>query len=529
MSVAPSAARPRARLRWLPLAWGLGTAALLVALGPGLGISDAEASALAAARASPGTAGASAVASTASPVPPLPAMLLRAAGWSAARLGAPRLAGYRLASAVAGGLLAALVSLIAMAVAGPAAGALAPALLLSAPRLLAPLVQAGPAAPGAALAAATVLAYHHAASARRTPARLAAALAAGALFALALSAQLQALQLLAVAAVHVLVCGLRRAFGPAQAGEVPVEDGEPPLRAPLHALAAMAVLGVGGAIAFWPSLWTAPLPHLAQAVAALRSNRPPLRLGLGLPVVVTGLALPAGLAAAFAGGLLHAIVRGWRAFRRGGAEFSDELLLVLAALGPFAAAQLGLSGRTPGPGAWLAAFPFLAVLGARAVLASARALWPSRAAPIAASVSALVLASGVVATVRAYPLLGSSWGELAGGTPGAATLGLARQDGGAIASLLPELAAHARPGARVYWAAVPAATLWVYAQDGRIRPDLSVAAAPDDADLAVVPLGGSRQEEYRVWASFHSSTPATGAFLDEVPLAWVFARPGAWR
>jgi len=515
VSALPVERRERAAWRWLPLAWGVCAAALLAATAPGPGISDAEAAALA----GTGPAGRAAPAAPVS-APPSTAAVLGAAGAVASRLGVPRLAGFRGVSALAGGALAALVAMLALLIAGPAAALLAPALLLCAPRLLASLVEAGPHAPGAALAVGTVLAYRTAAAAGRAPARLTAALIAGALFALALAVQVEAVQLLAVAAAHVLGCAALRALQPERA----LLEGPRPRSSP-PSLAAMLVLGPAGAFALWPWLWAAPAPRIARALAALLGSRP----AWGLPLYVTALALPAALVAALAAGALHGAARCSRAVR-GGPGLSDELLLLFAAVGPLAAAQAGLGPREPGPGAWISAFPFLAILAARALHAAARAIWPARASLVAGVLAAVVLAPGLIATARSYPLLSAAWGELAGGAPGAATLGLPRQDGGAAASLLREISVHARPGARVYWAAVPAAALRVYAQDGQIRPDLAVATGPEEADLAVVPLpGGSRQEEYRVWAAFRTSAPVAGTFLDEVPLAWVYARPGAWR
>jgi len=515
LSPPPGERRERAARRWLPLAWGVCAAALLAATAQGPGISDAEAAALAGTGPSDPAASAAAVST-----PPSTAAVLGAAGAVATRLGAPRLAGYRAVSALAGGALAALVAMLALALAEPGAALLAPAILLCAPRLLASLVEAGPLAPGAALAVGTVLAYRTAAAAGRARARLAAALVAGCLFAVALALRAEAVQLLAVVAAHVLGCAALRALQPERARLAgPRPRSSPP------SLAAMLVLGPIGALALWPQLWAAPLPRIAGVLAASLGTRP----AWGFPLYVTGLALPVALVAAFAAGALHGAARCARAVR-GGPGLSDELLLLFAAVGPLAAAQAGLGSREPGPGPWVSAFPFLAILAARALHAAARAIWPARASLVAGFLAALVLAPGVVATARSYPLLSAAWGELAGGAPGAATLGLPRQDGGVVASLLREIAVHARPGARVYWAAVPAEALRVYTQDGRIRPDLAVASRPEEADLAVVPLpGDSRQEEYRVWAAFRSSTPVAGTFLDEVPLAWVYAQPGAWR
>jgi len=95
------------------------------------------------------------------------------------------------------------------------------------------------------------------------------------------------------------------------------------------------------------------------------------------------------VAAAFAVGVLHAGARLWRGVRspregrgkRSGPEPADEFLLLLAVAGPPLAAQLGLSGRVPGPGPWLAAFPVLAVLGARALLTCAATAWAPRGRP----------------------------------------------------------------------------------------------------------------------------------------------------
>ncbi len=190
---------------------------------------------------------------------------------------------------------------------------------------------------------------------------------------------------------------------------------------------------------------------------------------------------------AFAAGLLHTLTRLWRSLR-GGPGLSDELLLLLAALAPLLAAQVGFAARGPGVGPWLAAFPLLAVLGARAILSAALAAWPARAGALALLVSTAVLAPGIAASVRAFPELGASWGELAGGTPGAATLGLPRHDGEAAAALLGELSDHARPGARVHWIGVPPAALAVYAATAGSGPTSPPRPRPRRPTWRVVAL-----------------------------------------
>jgi hypothetical protein len=524
--------------RRIALAWGAAAFLAAAALSGGLGISREEASVLAEAGAAPGAAPRLR--------PPLPALLSRASEAAAVRVGLPHLTGYRLAPALFVGLLAALLALLAAELAGPAAAALAPALLLCAPRLLLSLVQAGPRSAGTALAVATVLAYRRAVVGRVRAARLAAASAAGALLGLALAVQLEAVALLAALAAHAALLALRRppsGAGPtSEPGSAPegagAADRTADRRGALAALAAMAILGPTLAFALWPALWAEPVQGIRAAFRALPGDSPLVYLGIqlsgarppwGLPLVVTALALPASLLIAFLGGLVHAVARILSAEATPRARQGD-LLLTLAAVAPLAAAQAGLALRAPGPGPWLAAFPFLAALAARAILAAAEGAWPSRARPIAAALAVAAIAPGIAAAIHAWPDLGASWGELAGGAPGAASSGLPRHEGEISPRLLEVVSARARSGARVRWTGVPRAALAVYAADGRVRPDLTPVDSLDEADLAIVPVSGrARQDEFQIWAALRTRAPAAGAFLDEVPLAWVYARPGAWH
>lgn len=530
------------------LGWAVAAFLLVALVSRGQGISREEARVLAAAGATPSTA------SEAAPRPPLPAVLARVTEAAATAVGVSHLGGYRLASALAAGLLAALLALLAQELAGPLVAALAPALLLSAPRLLLPLAQAGPAALSGALTLALLLAYRRAIAEERRSTRLGWALGTGALFGLALATQLESLELLAVIGVHAAFLGVRAllpppppppepppspyAYPPRPPAPAPAPEPALHPRSALLALAAMAVIGPTLALVLWPALWADPIHRLQAALAAIPGDAPALYLGQllqaprppwGYPVTVTALALPAALVVAFVGGLVRAL---WHLLRKAssGWERSAELLLALAAVGPLVAAQAGLASHAPGPGPWFAAFPPLCLLAARALVDAAGAAVPSRSHTAALCAALIALAPGVVSAARAYPNLAAAWGELAGGAPGAASLGMPRHDGEAAASLLAEISARAAPGARIHWAALPPAALAVYAADGRVRADLVAATSLDDADLAVVPLPGRpRLDEYQVWASLRTTSPVAGAFLDEVPLAWVYARRGAWR
>lgn len=534
-------ARGRAAVGWLAAArgrpallWAIATLLLLAALAGRPGISRDEARVLAAARVVPG-APANAAARPLPPLAPGAAAITHAA---LAPLGLSHLRAARLATALLGAALSAAIALLAFDLAGPAAGALAPALFWAAPRHLHAGLVATPDLALAALVACAVLAYRRAltdADARR---RRWAALRAGLLFTAALAARPDAWVLLPALAIHALVDLSRQPPGPRAAAR---------RQGAWTAIAAMAALGPVGVALIWPAIWSLPGSLAAFAPGGRAPSWHHLVAPLGLaagparPIVLTALTVPAALLLAHAGGVAHTLRR---ALRRGPAAAdaararaeaeasrSDDVLVLLCALVPLAAAAAGLPAAAPGVRPWLHAMPFLAVLGARALVAAAATAWPARAAPLTASLAVVVLWPGVRAAGHFYPSGSASWNELAGGAPGAASLGLERQDAGEGAvRLLAPLAERAREGARVWWPTVDPAAVAALQRDGRLRADLSLAAGPDDADLAVVTVDGpGRDAEYRVWSAFRSAAPVAGAYQDEVPLGFVYARPGAWR
>ncbi|BDG05773.1 glycosyltransferase family 39 protein [Anaeromyxobacter oryzae] len=526
----------------LAVAWGLAAFLGLAVVSAGAGISGDEAAVIGAAHGAP-----PATAEPAPPSgPPLAPLLARAGDATAGRIGVPHRFALRLAAALAGALLAALLALLGHELAGAPGAILAPALYLLVPRHLVLGAVATPDGLAAALGLGTVWAYRLAGRSRR---RLGAAVAAGCLFGLAIAARLDAWILLPVLATHAALLRTmrRRAAAAAAAADDADTAAADPTAAALEArlrgiplaVAAMALVAPLVLAALWPALLVHPLRVLAGTVhsaaglpylgARLAAARPPL----GYPLVVTALSVPAGVLLCYAGGVAHAAWRLRRALRRGeaGVDPGDELLLLLGATAPLLAAQAGVAPLVGGVRPWLLAFPFLAVLGARALLAAARTAWPSRARPVAASLALLVLYPALRASVHAWPALGGAWSALAGGAPGAASLGMQRQEPGEAArAILPELAARARPGARVLWLGVAPEAVAVYAADGALRPDLGLAADAASADLTVAVLdGGSRDAEYQAWSELRTSHPVTGVFLDEVPLVLVYARPGAWR
>jgi hypothetical protein len=459
--------------------------------------------------------------------PSAAAALAGAARAVAGALGELRAA--RLPAALAGAALTSLLAVLGGALAGRGALLLGPLLFWLAPRHLDAGLSASPDLAAAALALGAAWAYRRAAAAPRHRDRAAAALGAGALFGGALALRADGWILLTAFAVH---AGLLRLAGGRAAPPAP--GAEPPegLEARLHglplALAAMALFGPAALLVSTPALLADPVGALAGLAAGQR--RPAGALG---PFAALALTVPASLLVAYGVGLLHAgsrVVRASRA-RAPARLLADDLLLVLVPAAYLAAGAAGLGASGPGLRPWLPALPFLALAAARAVLAAAALSWPSRAVPVGVVLGVLALAPGALALARAWPLGGAAWNELAGGAPGAAARGLPRQHGGeAIRELLPALGDRAAPGARVYWAGVAGEALPVYVREGLVRGDLVAVETPEGADLAVVALdGGSRDLEYQAWAALRTDRPAAGVYVDEVPVALVYARKGAWR
>jgi hypothetical protein len=489
-------------------AWAVATLLALGALAGEPGISLDEAAVLAGR--SPAAA--------ARPAPPLAPALAAAAHAAGARAGLSHLRAARLGTVLAGALLSALLAVAAWELSGGAAALLAPALFWLAPRHLHAGLVATPDLAVAALALAAVLAWRRALAAGRRAATVRGAAVAGLLVGAATLARADAWVLLLALAAH----GLGAAALAARSRPRAEDESEPTASAGRAGAAILAALLAAAAVTI--AGWPGGLSAGAAAWLPARASGP-VRAGL-----VPLLAIPVPLLWAYAGGALHGGARIARAFRRRvpGGTASDDLLLLAAAAAPLLAAAL--AGAPRGARPWLPAMPVLALLGARAVVAAGVA-WPRRATAVVASVALLLLYPALRATAASFPLGTTAWNELAGGAPGAASAGLPRQDGGdAVSRVLPAVNDRALPGARIWWAGVAPAAIGAYARDGRLRADLVRAAAPEEADLAVVALdGGSRDAEYRAWAALRTARPAAGVYRDEVPLALVYARPGAWR
>jgi hypothetical protein len=480
------------------------------------------------------------------------AVLTNALGWTS------HLQGFRAGAFLLAALLTWLLATTGFELAGVGGALLAPALYWAVPRHF---YHAHPAALDQAITVAwlaTVLAYRRSLRDDEPPqTRRAYAIATGLLFGTAIAVKHTGWFLPAVLGAHWLATRLpamRRASGDERAG-MP------------FAFPAMAVLGPLVLLATWPWLWHETLPRLREYVEFhLRHENyawnyfgrllrdPPFPIEY--PFVVTALTVPAAVLAAMVGGFVQALTRLAAAIRRARPDAaaagaspaqgrppsaSDELLLVINALFPIALIAWPTVPHFGGVKHWLPAMPFLALLGARAIVTAGHALWPARGGAVTAALALLALAPAVRAVVHVHPYGTAAYNELAGGAPGAATLGMERQFwGDNVVGLLPELNEHAVHGARVWWQETAGLAVRAWQRDGRVRPDLRWVERPEDADLSIWHFHQEfRDKEYRTWTAFAETPrpgeparlprPVAGLYLDEVPLVVVYARPGAWR
>ena len=280
--------------------------------------------------------------------------------------------------------------------------------------------------------------------------------------------------------------------------------------------------------AAWPLLWHDPLRHLGDWIAfhthhvhyawwyfgqVLRA--PPFPISY--PLVLDALVLPLPIAAMLAAAGVSLLVGFAR--RRLDAQRLLELGLAGAALLPFLLRTTPIFG---GIKHWLG---FLALLTPEA------ASLLVRAAPEPRKLVAVALATllpGLWQIVHVHPYGTSAYGELAGGIPGAATLGMQRQYwSNNVTGVLPWLKSHCPPGARVYFHEVNVESYRAYILAGLLRPDIRYAPEPEQSDYAALQWHREfRDREPQTWNAYGTRRPATGLYLDEVPQVVVYARPG---
>jgi len=313
-------------------------------------------------------------------------------------------------------------------------------------------------------------------------------------------------------------------------------------------LGAMLLLGPAILYAVWPWLWYHPVDrfaadlefhathvHYAWTYLGTVLREPPFPLSYVL--VVTALTLPISLVAPMSVGLLSLGVRSIAAWRpawraRVTPASASEALVGLNALASIVLISFPDVPHFGGVKHWLPSMPFLALLAGRQVQLAGEGLaaWlrprlrrlPATA--VTPLLGGVLLLPAVTLTAHVHPYGTSAYGELAGGIPGAASLGMQRQYwSNNVTGVLPWLNAHAPRGARIWLHEV--VSFHDYQRNGMLREDLRQAAGPADADIAVVQYHQEfREQELAVWQAFGTTRPVTGLYIDETPQVVVYQR-----
>ena len=288
--------------------------------------------------------------------------------------------------------------------------------------------------------------------------------------------------------------------------------------------------------ASWPLLWHEPLRHLSDWIAfhthhvhyawyylGRELRAPPFPIFY--PLVLLSLVLPLPQVALFAAAGARLL---W--------DFAHR------ALEPVRLLELGLAGAailpfmlrsTPifgGIKHWLAFLALLAPEAASLIVRGAELAVQAglpRARGLALA-SAAALLPGLWQIAHVHPYGTSAYGELAGGIPGAASIGMQRQYwSNNVTAVLPWINAHAPRGARVFFHEVNYESYRAYQQAGMLREDIQYASGPWDAQYAALQWHREfRDREPETWNAFGTRQPATGLYLDETPQIVVYARPG---
>jgi hypothetical protein len=318
----------------------------------------------------------------------------------------------------------------------------------------------------------------------------------------------------------------------------------------LAPLGAMALIGPAVLYAVWPWLWYHPVDRFAAYLAFHATHvhyawtylgtvlrEPPFPLSY--VAVVTALTLPVSVLAPMGVGLFSVGVRSlaavlpWLRARIAPATGS-EVLIGVNALASMVLISLPDVPHFGGVKHWLPSMPFLAVLagrqfqlagGALAAWLRSRVQWlpPAAVTPLLAG---LLLLPAVTLTAHVHPYGTSAYGELAGGIPGAASLGMQRQYwSNNVTGVLGWINANAPRGARVWLHEVNGLSFRDYQRNGMLRTDVQMANGPGDADVAALQYHQEfREQEIAVWEAFGSPRPVAGLYIDETPQVVVYRR-----
>ncbi len=304
-------------------------------------------------------------------------------------------------------------------------------------------------------------------------------------------------------------------------------------------LVAMAVLGPVIFYLHWPYLWAHPVDrtawylnfhathnHYAWFYLAKMLREPPFPLEY--VVVKTALTVPTPI---FVPMVLGFVWVGVRAAR--GKATMLELLVAANAVLSIALISAPSVPHFGGVKHWFPSMPFLAILaggslsrGAAGLHALLNKKFKVGEQSVFGALAVLVCIAPAIATARVYQFGTSAYSELAGGLPGAASLGMQRQFwANNVTGVLDWLNANARPGERVYFHECHNLQTRDYQRNGMVRPDIRFVGSPSDAGIVLYQYHQEfRESEFNTWQALGTVRPVTGLYLDETPQIIVYRR-----
>lgn len=307
----------------------------------------------------------------------------------------------------------------------------------------------------------------------------------------------------------------------------------------LAPLVAMAVLGPLVFYAHWPYLWHHPVDrtawylnfhlthnHYAWFYLGDLLRGPPFPLSY--VVVKTALTVPTSIFTAMVLGFVWTC---WRAVRKEMTGF--EFVMVANAVMSIALISMPNVPHFGGVKHWFPSMPFLAILAAGSLERGSRGLSELLLPRVKAATQPRVLvALGVllgtpafIATARVFEFGTSAYSELAGGLPGAASLGMQRQFwANNLSGVVPWINANARPGERIYFHENHGGQIRDLQRNGMLRTDV-YAVGLEQADMVVYQYHQEfRDAEFQTWQRLGTFRPVYGLYLDETPQIVIYRR-----
>jgi hypothetical protein len=322
-------------------------------------------------------------------------------------------------------------------------------------------------------------------------------------------------------------------------------------RPPLLPLLAMAVLGPLVFFVHWPWVWFDTVERVRRYLAfhlhhwhynfeflGKNYNNPPYPLAF--PWLETALTVPLPTLALGVAGTIRAAVVPLSDQRDLVRDTRPGMLLLANLLVPHLILNLPGAPIFGGVKHFLAASPFLALLGALALCRLAEVAARSTVAPrrivLTSTLAACALIPAAAQTAYAHPYELSFYNSLAGGFAGGADLGMNRQFWGySPRGLLPWMNTTLPPSARVYFHDVAPDAFAYYQRAGLLRADI-VYSGIEEAGIRssqtalVIHERHFNYYEYWIWDLYGLVRPARVLAREDVPLVTVYQRPaGAGR